>query len=451
MVKKISLFLSVLLIFALLLTPVSAEETINDLKKIYNNLQTHLYTPYYKDSLKYNAYKETMDEIKALLASDAITQAEISKYYNELRTVYSDLMRDTYDYSSLEMLITAFDSLDSSIFTPDSWKKLLSTRDTAQKELSAPTLFVRGDNITAAQYSKHIQDHIASIEEEFASAFNELVLIEKPEQMTKNYLLGYKKYVQFCSREELLGKAASWKDLQSSLSEAENITLLPDASQTQLNVAYLNISSAYVSACSSSYSFASSNQLLSEFEKMSAENYSPASWKRYEEEITLLKERITKTPYFFIPLNADEKVCKEYAEKYQNNFGTSAETLKDILVSIDTYNTLFNLCETHKNATAMEGLEIKLSFLKTTIKDGEAVLANEHASLKDYEEAIKKINAAKEDLDLAEKFLSEEKGKVTKQDPTTSRITIIIVVAVLILSLAFAIILSRHYFGRTRW
>ncbi len=451
MVKKISLFLSLLLVVALLVVPVSAEETINDLKRIYNNLQTHLYIPYYKDSEKFPAYSQMMSEIKTLLSSDAITQAEISKYYNELRTVYSALMRDTYDYSSLETLLQSYDALDSSIFTPESWKKLLSVRDAAQKELDAPTLFTRRSDITAKQYADYTQKHIQTYVDDFGSAFNELELLEKPEPMTKEYLSGYKTYIDFCARESLLGSTNAWMSLKNALQTANNTLESENASQTQLETSYLNLFSTYSSACSEAYPFESSRKIISDFEKLSSENYSEASWERYKNEIDLLKEKTEKIPFFFIPLGASKETCKKILENYQNSFTKDSDKLQNILIPIETYNELAKLCKNYKDLTVTEGLAIKLGYLNNAVKSGEEVLENKLSSLSDFEKAIEAIETAKEDLDLAEKFLLEEQSKTKKQDTPTARLILILTIGVLILSFGAAILLSRYYFGKVNW
>ena len=101
--------------------------------------------------------------------------------------------------------------------------------------------------------------------------------------------------------------------------------------------------------------------------------------------------------------------------------------------------------------TAIEGVEIKLSYLNSVVNDGEAVLKNELSSLSDFENAIENITAAKADLDLAEKFLLEEQGKVIKQDTPTARIILILTVVILILSFGAAIFLSKHHFGKVNW
>ncbi len=451
MVKKISLFLAIVLMLSLLVVPVSAEETINDLKKIYNNLQAHLHIPYYKDSEKFPAYSQTMEEIKALLNSDAITQAEISQYYNDLRTVYSELMRDTYDYSSLEKLLLAYDSLKSSVFTPESWKKLLSVRDAAQKELSSPTLFTRKSDVTAKQYADYTQSHIQTYTDDFSAAFNDLDLVEKPELMTKEYLEGYKAYIAFCSREVLLGETKAWSALQDALRIADETLLDEEAGQTQLETAYLNLSTAYSSASSEAYPFLTSKKIIDEFESLSPEDFSEASWERYKNEIDLIKEKTDKTPFFFVPIDANKENSKKFLDKYQESFVKDYEKLQNILVPIETYNELAKLCKDYKKLTAIDGLTIKMNYLKSAVKNGETVLNNKVASLKDFETAIDTINTAKEDLDLAEKFLLEEQSKVKKEDSPAAKLILILTVCVLILSFVAAIFLSRHYFGKVNW
>ena len=200
--KFISFILALTVVLSLFAFPASAEETITDLQKVYTNLSTYLYTPYYQNSEYYDEYQKVMDEAGELLESDDITQAEISKYYTEIRQAYAKLMQDTYDYSSLEELLKAYDALDGSIFTEETWKKVLSIRDSAKKELDSPSLFSRTENMTEKQYAAYINNHIKTFTTDFNAAFNRLIFLPTPEEMTSEYLSGFIKLVRFCAREE---------------------------------------------------------------------------------------------------------------------------------------------------------------------------------------------------------------------------------------------------------
>ena len=81
--KIITILLLISIVLGSVSFSVSAEETITDLTKVHTNLSNYLYTPFYQNSQYFDEYQKVMDEAAELLASDDITQAEISKYYNQ--------------------------------------------------------------------------------------------------------------------------------------------------------------------------------------------------------------------------------------------------------------------------------------------------------------------------------------------------------------------------------
>lgn len=450
--KKILPFI---LLFAVLLTslalPVSAEETITDLTKVHTNLTTYLYTPYYENSQHFAEYQEVMDEVGELLQSDDITQAEISKYYNEVRRVYAQLMQDTYDYSSLHTLLNSYDALDQSIFTPETWKKLLSVRDSAKKELDSPSLFSRTEKMTEKQYTAYINRHIKNFTTEFKNAFNRLEFVSRPEEMTVEYLSGMIKLIRFCAREELLSASAGWTALQTALENAEETVALENPRTTRLENNYQALLDSYFNVCNVAYDFSASKDALTTYHILNPKSFANHSWERYDKLAKALEDRLTKPHFFFIPLGADQETAESYAKEYLSALPTTVNNAKDSMIPIEEYNKLENLCQNYKEKTSMEGLEIKLNFLKTRVSEGEATLANQDATIKDIDVAIANLESAYNDLIMAEGHLMEEQTKVVKQDEKTSRYTVIFYVASIVLAAALGMFLSKLYYGKVNW
>ncbi len=448
-------YLAILLLLAVLAGtfafPVSAEETITDLTKVHTNLTTYLYTPYYEDSQYFEEYQSVMDEAGELLKSDDITQAEISKYYNEIRRVYAKLMQDTYDYSSLNVLLNSYDSLDGSIFTEDSWKKLLSVRDSAKKELDSPSLFSRTENMSAKQYTAYINNHIKTFTTEFNNAFNRLKFAQRPEEMTAAYLSGMVKLIRFCARPQLLSNAAGWTALQDAIDDAEKTVALEEPKAERLENNYNALLDAYFNVCNAAYDFSAAKDTLTTYHILSSKSFSKDSWERYETVAKALEKRLSEPHFFFIPLGADQETAEKYATAYFTALPSAVKTAQDSMIPMEDYNKLENLCAKYKSKTSMEGLDIKLNFLKTRVSEGEAILASKESTLKDVTDAIENIENAYKDLVMAEGHLIEEQGKVVKQDENTSRYTIIFYVASLLLAAVLAMFLSKLFYGKVNW
>ena len=451
MKKILSFILLIAVVLCALPLSVAAEETITDLTKVHTNLSNYLYTPYYENSQYFEEYQKVMEEVSELLASDDITQEEISRYYNEVRKAYARLMQDTYDYSSLETLLKTYDALDSSIFTEDSWKKLLSVRDSAKKELDSPSLFSRTEKMTEEQYTAYINSHIKSFTTDFQSAFNRLKFKDRPETMTAQHLAGIVKLIRFCAREELLGEASGWNALQEALKDAEDNLSANKPKEDQFDENYENLLAAYSTVCNEAYDFSESKDALTKYHILSSKSFSKDSWDRYATLATALEKRLTEPHFFFIPMDADGETCRQYAKSYLSSLPTVVNEAQESMIPMEDYDKLESLCSKYKNKTSMEGLDIKLNFLQTRVTEGEAVLANKDATLTDVENAIKNIETAYNDLITAEGHLIEEQGKIVKQDETTSRYTIIFYFTSLLLAAAIAIILSKTFFGKVNW
>lgn len=449
--KIIALLLALMTVLSLFVLPVSAEETLTDLKKVHSNLTTYLYLPYYEKSEHYDEYVKVMDELDKLLARDDITQEEISEYYHKIRKAYATLLQDTYDYTPLQRILDAYDQLDGTIFTEESWKKIISIRDSAKKELDAPTLFSKTDQVTEQKYTSYVNSHIRSFTTNFNNAFNRLVFVEKEEDVSKEYLSGFIRLIRFCAREELLGEQRSWEALTSALEEAEETVEKNSPAKDELNENFDTLMEAYVAVCNDAYDLSKAKDTLSTYHVMSANKFSSDSWKRYSDLANALEERLKQPHFFYIPLGADEETCQKYAAQYFDALPNNVNSAKETLIPMEDFEKLATLCARYKNKTSQDGLEIKLNFLKTRISEGEAVLKNRDATAEDVTVAIANIESAHHDLVVAEGHLAEEQEKIIKQDARTSRFTILFYGLSALLALGLAIFLSKIYYGRVDW
>lgn len=449
--KKLALVLTFLLILPLFILPCSAAETLTDLTKVYSNLSTYLYTPYVEKSEFYEPYSKKMEEIGELLKSDSITQEEISKYYNELRSAYSTLMLDVYDYSSFDVLIASFEKLGATPFTEESWKKLVSVYDSMQRELSSPTLFARKKTTTEQDYADHMAKHVASFTTSFSSAFSGLELSEKPETIGKNYLLAYTEYIRLSSENALFFKSEFWESHQKAIENAEELCALANPRIARINQAYADLSQSYDQISKDVYAKNAALDTLLQHEDLLKTDYSAASWDRYETQITELREQYEKNHYVFIPEGSDEKTAKEFADSYFEGLSESATTAKKNLVSNELFQTLKLLCSKAHAAEVSEGLEIKYNLLQDAAKQGEEVLENKNALTAEFETAIENIENALENFSLAEDHLQKEQAKMVKQDKEASKWIMIFSVFSFFASVVCAVFLSRHHFGRIDW
>ncbi|MBE6712632.1 MAG: hypothetical protein E7580_03805 [Ruminococcaceae bacterium] len=461
--KKI---LSAVLILSTLLSlfalPVSAEETITDLTNVHTLLTKNLYAAYYQQSEYYEEYQEVMSEIGELLESDDITQAEITKYYNRIKNVYSKMIRDCHDYSSMEMLLEAYDALDSSIFTKESQKLLLSARDKTYKELNAPNIYPKIKEDSDEEYAARYDQRIREFSVNFQNAFNQLEFLPRPEEMTPEYLAGFIKLIRFCAREELLRGTKYWTELNELLDRAEkdiaeykpntdNKKKEDEEEKSLLDTHYDALSEAYFNACLASYDFSAAKEALTQYQILTAKSFTKDSWERYSLQAKNLEKRLSQTHFFFIPYKANQKTCESYRDAYLSALPGKLLAEQDALIPQENWDELKLLCSRYANKTTMDGLDIELNRLKNELEIGNQVLSNPDATLDEVTKAIESIETAYNDLITSEGHLREDQQKVVKQDAKSARFNAIFYIASLLLAAIAAVILSKIYLGKVNW
>lgn len=451
MMKKLALLLTLVLVLPLLVLPSSAAETLTDLTKVYNNLSTYLYTPYVEKSECYEAYSQKMEEIKELLKSDSITQEEISKYYNELRAAYSAMMRDVYDYSSFDPILQSFEKLNSTPFTEESWKKLVSVYDSMQRELASPTLFAKKKTTTEEDYGEHMKKHIASFSTSYSAAFSALEFAEVPESITKDYLVSYTEYVRQSSDNLLFSVSDLWEDHLDAIEAAEALCAQANPRIARMNQAHAALAESYKKIAAEVYQKNPAADALLKYEDLLKTDYSAASWERYEKQIHSLKERYEEDHFVFVPSGSDQKKAEEFISAYFNSLSDPAETARQNLVSNELYQSLKLLCSKARAAEVSEGLEIKYNLLQDAAAQGEEVLKNKNALTAEFDASIEAIENALENFSLAEDHLRQEQAKIIKQDKAASKWIVIFSVFAFFASVVCAVFLSRHHFGRIDW
>ncbi len=449
--KKTIVTLFLILCILIMAVPASAVETLSDLKKIHNNLTQYLYTPFFENSEYYEAYKAELDAVGELIEQDTITQNDIDTYYARIRSAYSHMMRDIFDYSSLNLLLEDFEILNEERFTPESWKKIQSVVDNVKNELEAPTLFQKSKNMTFEDYKAITVKHIATFTSDFYYAYNALELIPAEGGTTKDRLSFYLDYCGASVREDLMGKSAYWKPYLDAVKEANACLNAGNPRQTRLDAAESSLISAYEKLCENTLDYTPVKEQQQHFSSLNSSEYSRASWKRYKEAVENMNLAADRIPFVYLPSELDSEQSKLHIQYYFDHIALEAKTAFENLVSQEMYETLSDLCQDNQNPVASEGLEIKANRLITRVHEGIAVLNNEEAIPKDFKTAIKNLETAKNDLDLSEAFLEKEKNSVVKQDTETIQLIVIFSTLSIALSLVFALIVSKRACGKINW
>lgn len=452
MKRILFLLATVSALFALSIS-VAASETFEDLSRIYNNLSTYIYEPYFDDSQYFEEYKEQMDYAGKLLKDDSITQEEIDKGYLQLKTVYAKMMQDTYDYSLLPVLVEQFEQLDGSIFTEESWKKMVSTVDEIKTELNSPSIYYRSSDYTEESYREKTQAYIDKFETNYATAFNQLKLNDAylDDDYTKQELNAYYNYVYACIDEDLMKDAESYDDLMDALDGAYDAFRRQNPSDDRINRAKAALDEAYLAMNHEVMDFTMLREEISTYRLLASSIFESRSFLKYQKEVELLETALEAPHFFYVPENCTAEAYENQAKAYLTALVAPAKAAYDLLLPIELVQELDQLCDQYRNQTTMEGLELKLGLLHNAVKSGDELLQSEGASKKDVEEAINNIKEAYKDLKTAEGFLTEEQSKIVKQDAETIKMILIFALISIFLSVAFACFLSKQRYGRIDW
>ncbi len=450
--KRILLLLFTVLCVFVLTVPASAGETFEDLSRIYKNLTTYIYKPYFQDSKYFEEFEAQIEYVGELLKDDAITQEEIDTGYKNLKTVYANMMQDTYDYSYLPVLVSHFDQLDGSIFTEDSWKKMVSTVDEIKTELDSPAIYYKTDLYTEESYRKKTQDYIDSFETNYAYAFNRLRLADHffDEEMTKDELTAYLNYLIVCTNENYMNTVPEFNALRKSISDVEAI-LKKNVGNDALIEAKNTLDSAFNSLQNKFIDYSVIEQEVAAFRSLAAEDYEPKSYQRYKEQIEALDNISGYCLFFYIPADCNNEIFKNHSENYLKDVGATAKAAQNMLLPIDLVNELQSLCNMYRRVDVMEGLELKSSLLYKAVKEGDELIQTETATKKDYEEAIQNIKESYSDFKTAESFLIEEQSRIIKQDSKTIKMILVSAFLSIALSIGFACIISKQHYGKIDW
>lgn len=451
--KRILTIFAVVLSIFILCIPASAAETYDDLSRIYNNLTTYIYKPYFQNSKYFEEYETQLDYVAELLKAENLIQEEIDNGYQSLKSAYSNMMKDTYDYSELPVLISAFEKLDKTIFTDESWKNLLSVVDGLRTELDSPAIYFRNETYTEESYRAKTQSYIDSFETNYASAFNQLKFNEaiSDGDLTKSELKSFHSYVSACVNENYMKIEAEFYDLKAALDDAEKIYNRANPNTDLIEEAKTEIEKTYFALNQKFIDFSMLREEISTFRTLSKSSFEEKSFLAYSEKIDKLIAYLDEPHFFYIPADCDAKSFEAYSKIYLESLVSSAKSAYKYLIPIKLVNQLQGICNQYKNTTTIDGLELKLSLLQNAIKKGQELLQAENTTSEQYESAIKAIGDAYSDLKVAEGFLIEEQSETVKQDAETIKTILIYALIAVALSIGFACFISKLRYGIIDW
>lgn len=451
--KRILFLIAALLACLLLCVPSSAAETYEDLSRIYKNLSTYIYPPYFEDSKYFEEYKAQMEYVEEILNDDDITQEEIDNGYYSLKAVYGKMMKDTYDYSELPNLVEHFEKLDKTIFTEDSWKKVVSTIDETKTQLDTPSIYYREEGYTKESYNAKTQSYIDSFQTNYADAFNQLEFNEAflDDRLTKEELKSYHNYISACVNDKYMKTAAEYYDLKAALENAKNIYSRQNPSNVLTSRAMDDLKKTFLALSRKFINYTIIREEISTFHTLSESSFEQKSFQAYSRQIESLIAFLDEPQFFYVPTNCNAESFHKYCDFYLSSVVSPAKSAYKLLLPVSLVDELQTLCNKYKSTVTIDGLELKLTLLKNAIKKGEELLLKENSSAEQYEDAIKAILDAYSDLKTAEAFLIEEQSEIVKQDADTIKMILIYALIAIALAVGFACVVSKQHYGIIDW
>ena len=155
--------------------------------------------------------------------------------------------------------------------------------------------------------------------------------------------------------------------------------------------------------------------------------------------------------YFYNLKNCSEADFKKYTESYLKSITSVAKNTYNYLLPTSLVDELQDLCDHYRDLETMDGLELKLSLLKSAVREGDQLLEKMSDTREKFEKSITAINEASNNLKTAENHLIEEQAGIVKQDPKTVKMIIVFALLSLSLSVIFAVLVSKRQYGAVDW
>ena len=445
MKRLIFCFAIVLFITALLAFPVNAQTTRSELTDVYESLVEYIYPPYYESSTYYEPFIQQMNRLYEVIKDQSLTQDDLDTAYRNTKIAFTALMQDTFDYSELQDIMKFYQSLDLSLYTVESRDRLITAMETVEKELDSPSLFRTGNDLSIEQYHQIADEHIGAVKEKFASTVRALEIDPTVTTLTASQLQTAVRLYEASVPTPLITNRAALNRFHQAVNIANN------SAPQQIQNAYRNVTEAYQDLIKDCIDLSPVTAQTDRFNSLNASDYSAKSFLHYTESVQLLQEKCDGTFLFYFSAKETGEEMQTQITNHIASLVKPVETSYTNLVPMQTYQTLHDLCDRYRDATATDGLEIKLNRLLSSVKDGDEILLSDTAKPAAFERAIDEIKSAADDLDLGERFLQQEKENQVKHDENLVRLVIFCTMLALAATLACACFFSSRLLGRLDW
>jgi len=446
--KKIIVLLSVLLLTAaLFLSPSASAKSLDDLSTVYSNMTQHIYKPYFENSPSYSTFEATLHDLGTFVKGSGQTQEQIDYFYCKIRTVYAQMMKETFNYQSIIENKERFDQLESSLYTKESWDALYQAAMKISDELSAPTLYTRNDTVTLELYTAAIDKHIQELSDQFVKAYTNLELILPQEKISRPQFNAFVYYIKNSAPQAVMGNSSVWQEFHAKLLEQEDLITWRLPAQWRLDNGSKELLALYEALVKDAMNYDSATAEIARYDATYKSLYTENSFLRYEAQIEALKVLCEKIPYLYYPTAStdDEKIF--LANDYTAALTIPASAAYEQLISRDLYDDLLALCTHYRTVPAKEGLEAKWDLLDQAIAKGFATLSEKNALPEDFENATLSLQQAASDYEHAVRFYTTPTEEEPESNDVLKKILVFSLIAVLA-SAMFALYASYRFYGR---
>lgn len=448
--KKIANAILIVVVTLLLFSTASAAKSHAELKNVHSNLTTYV-SPYLTQAKEFPQYERAMKRLAQFLDRESTDETENEAEYLAIISAYSILMRDFYNYSELEEMQKAYQTLNPIIFSEESWNTLSEAVKSINRELNSPTLFARGETNTHEDYQKTIDTYTKRLKDEFYSAYINLQLNLPEKDPTVEQYEAYVAYVRLSTNENLFKKSTHWNAFRTELTNLEDwIHRYRNPAKWRLEHIY-TLKSHYEAIHSELYDLSPVQKELSEYQNLSSDNYSKNSWQQYVRIVDEMKTESQRIHYSFYLKDATDEMISEQYQNWIESIVSPAQSARQGLVSAESYNELYNLCRQHSGINPVPGAEIKLEQLNKTLKNGNFVLENPNSVNNDFINAIKSIEESAKSYQATVRHLSENEIQEKSDQASITKKTVIFTIVSIVLSAAFACLVSLKHYGKLNW
>lgn len=450
--KRISQILLFALVLAILLFGASLTahaEEINQitLMNVCEALDQLIYPSVYQNSEGYEEFIQVLNQAKVTVSNQKATNLQVTTSYNSLRDSFTQLMKNTYDYSNTIAMASVESWLDQSLYETEGMKGFLADAEICRKELFSPHLYSLESRSTS-EYVLFMQLKIDEIADSAVNKYNQLRLKKLPSNFNLRSLYSLTEAMNDTLRPELFTDAEGKEEFEEAFNAARDVLGKGKATEEEVNQTALVLIKKYNDYMRNRFDFSQIEQSLADAKTIRSDRYTEASYSPFARAVKELEVALNQPVFFYVSSNQIRDLGETYAQKLIDQMDDTLINAKDSLIELGKIDTLKELCEKYENIMVDTSLSSYQSALLMAVANGKDLIQQDNYTSKELDQAIDLINQTAENLKTATEEYNQEQDGLIRDHNTRIKLILTFTLITLALSIGLSVFLSIRENGK---